>query len=85
MNRQNNASGAACFLARLGNWRMLSDRELEVCRVIGQGVKTQEIAARLYLSIKTIETYRVRIREKLELKGGVELARCAVQWVLERV
>ncbi len=61
----------------------LSDRELEVFRQIGQGAKTQEIAAQLHLSIKTVETYRDRIREKLDLKDGTELARCATQWVLE--
>ena len=62
----------------------LSDRELEVFRLIGQGVKTHEIAAQLHLSVKTVETYRDRIREKLDLKDGTELARCAVQWVLEK-
>jgi DNA-binding NarL/FixJ family response regulator len=61
----------------------LSDRELEVFRLIGQGVKTQDVAAQLHLSIKTVETYRDRIREKLDLKDGAELARCALQWVLE--
>jgi DNA-binding NarL/FixJ family response regulator len=61
----------------------LSDRELEVFRLIGQGVKTQEVAAQLHLSVKTVETYRDRIREKLDLSDGAELARCAVQWVLE--
>jgi DNA-binding NarL/FixJ family response regulator len=61
----------------------LSDRELDVFRLIGQGLKTQNIAAQLHLSIKTVETYRDRMREKLDLKDGSELARCAVQWVLE--
>jgi DNA-binding NarL/FixJ family response regulator len=61
----------------------LSDRELEVFRLIGQGVKTQEIAAQLYLSPRTVETYRDRIREKLDLADGSELARCAFQWVIE--
>lgn len=61
----------------------LSDRELDVFRLIGQGLKTAEIAARLHLSIKTVETYRDRIREKLGLSDGAELSRCAVQWVLE--
>jgi DNA-binding NarL/FixJ family response regulator len=62
---------------------MLSDRELEVFRLIGQGLKTQEIAAQLHLSVKTVETYRDRIREKLGLAGGTELARSALQWMLE--
>jgi DNA-binding NarL/FixJ family response regulator len=61
----------------------LSDRELEVLRLIGQGVKTHQIATQLHLSVKTVETYRDRIREKLDLRDGAELARCAVQWVLE--
>jgi DNA-binding NarL/FixJ family response regulator len=61
----------------------LSDRELEVLRSIGQGWKTGEIAAQLHLSIKTIETYRDRIRHKLELKDGTDMARFAMQWVLE--
>lgn len=61
----------------------LANRELEVFRLIGQGVKTAEIAKRLYLSVKTIETYRDRIREKLELSDGTELAHYATQWMLE--
>ena len=61
----------------------LSDRELEVFRLIGEGRKTQEIAAQLHLSVKTVETYRDRIREKLALSDGAELARHALQWVLE--
>jgi DNA-binding NarL/FixJ family response regulator len=54
-----------------------------VFRLIGRGIRTQEIAARLHLSVKTVETYRDRIREKLELKHGTELARFAAQWALE--
>lgn len=61
----------------------LANRELEVFRFIGQGVKTAEIAKRLHLSIKTIETYRDRIREKLELSDGTELAHYATKWMLE--
>lgn len=61
----------------------LANRELEVFRLIGQGVKTVDIAKRLHLSIKTIETYRDRIREKLDLRDGTELTHYAVQWVLE--
>jgi DNA-binding NarL/FixJ family response regulator len=61
----------------------LSDRELEVFRLIGQGVKTQEIAAQMHLSTKTVETYRDRIRTKLNLSTGLELSRYALLWVLE--
>ena len=61
----------------------LSDRELDVFRMIGQGTKTAEIAAKLRLSVKTVETYRDRIRAKLNLGDGAELARRAIQWSLE--
>jgi DNA-binding NarL/FixJ family response regulator len=62
----------------------LSDRELEVLRLIGNGVRTAEIAVQLHLSVKTIETYRDRIRQKLGLTDGADLARYAAQWALER-
>lgn len=61
----------------------LTDRELEVFLLIGQGVKTADIAKRLHLSVKTVETYRDRIRRKLDLNDGVELARYAVLWTQE--
>ncbi len=61
----------------------LADRELEVFRLIGQGMKTAEIADRLHLSIKTIETYRDRIRAKLDLSDGTALAHYATRWMLE--
>lgn len=60
----------------------LSDRELDVFRLIGQGVKTADIAEQLHLSVKTVETYRDRIRQKLELSDGTQLAQYATQWVL---
>lgn len=61
----------------------LADRELEVFRLIGEGVKTAAIAERLHLSVKTVETYRDRIRQKLDLSDGTKLAHYATQWVLE--
>jgi DNA-binding NarL/FixJ family response regulator len=61
----------------------LSDRELDVFRLIGQGLKTKEIASQLHLSTSTVETYRDRIRQKLDVKDGAELARRALQWTLE--
>jgi DNA-binding NarL/FixJ family response regulator len=61
----------------------LADRELEVFRLIGSGVKTAEIAERLHLSVKTVETYRDRIRQKLELADGTKLAHYATRWLLE--
>lgn len=59
----------------------LSDRELEVFRLIGEGRGTREIAESLHLSIKTIETYRAHIKEKLTIRSAAELARAAVNWV----
>jgi DNA-binding NarL/FixJ family response regulator len=61
----------------------LADRELEVLRLVGQGTKTAEIARRLHLSVHTVETYRERIKSKLDLKNGAELSHFATQWVLE--
>ncbi len=58
----------------------LTDRELEVFGLIGQGLSTREIAAKLNLSVKTIGTYRERIKDKFNLKHANELVRMAVQW-----
>jgi DNA-binding NarL/FixJ family response regulator len=54
-----------------------------VFRLIGQGVKTAQIAERLHLGVKTVETYRDRIRQKLDLEDGTKLTHFAPQWVLE--
>lgn len=59
----------------------LSDRELEVFRLIGSGRGTRQIAEQLHLSVKTVETYRAHIKEKLNLTNASELMRAAVQWV----
>jgi DNA-binding NarL/FixJ family response regulator len=59
----------------------LTDRELEVFQFIGKGFGTNEIADKLNLSIKTIGTYRERIKEKLHLKNARELIRHAMLWV----
>ncbi len=61
----------------------LTDRELKVFLLIGEGVKTAEIARRLHLSVKTVETYRDRIRQKLDLEDGTRLAHFATRWALE--
>jgi len=58
----------------------LADRELQVFKMIGRGFSSREIAERLFLSIKTIGTYRERIKEKLNLKHANELVRCAVHF-----
>lgn len=62
----------------------LSNRELEVFEMIGKGLATKQIAARLGLSPKTIETYREHIKQKMNLSNATELTRNAVQWVLEQ-
>lgn len=61
----------------------LSDRELEVFRLIGEGFSTTEIAGRLFLSPKTVETHREHIKQKLNLTQKGELLRRAVQWRAE--
>jgi len=59
----------------------LSDRELEVVQLIGEGKTTREIAASLNVSVKTIESHRANIREKLNLKNAPALVQFCVQWV----
>ncbi|MEL6614160.1 MAG: response regulator transcription factor [Bacteroidota bacterium] len=60
---------------------VLSDRELEVFEMTGRGVPSREIAERLHLSVKTVESYRARIKTKLGLANGTELMKHAVAWV----
>lgn len=60
---------------------ILSDRELEVFELIGNGSTTREIAERMHVSIKTVESYRTRIKTKLDISTGNELIKQAVQWV----
>lgn len=57
----------------------LSDRELEVFRFIGEGCSTRQIAEKLHLSIKTVETYQAHIKDKLSLRSGRELVQYAIQ------
>jgi len=59
----------------------LSDRELQVFRLIGQGRSTRQIAETLHLSIKTIESHREHIKQKLSIRSAAELAQRATQWV----
>jgi len=60
---------------------VLSDRELEVFELTGRGLGTRDIAERLHLSVKTVESYRARIKNKLALSTAPELIQHAVQWV----
>lgn len=60
---------------------LLSDRELEVFELTGKGNNTRTIAEQLHLSVKTIESYRARIKTKLNLDNATELMVHAVKWV----
>ncbi len=62
----------------------LSNRELQVFEMIGDGLATKKIAVKLHLSRKTIEAHREKIKAKLGLSNSAELNRRAVQWTLER-
>lgn len=64
-----------------GQLENLTDRELEVFEAIGRGMSTATIAARLNVSIKTIETYRSNIKTKLDLKDAADLIRHAATWI----
>jgi DNA-binding NarL/FixJ family response regulator len=59
----------------------LSDRELEVFQLIGDGFSTRQIAAKLHLSVKTIDSYREHLKLKLGLETGADLVRHAIQWM----
>jgi DNA-binding NarL/FixJ family response regulator len=60
----------------------LSDRELEVFRLIGAGHGTRQIADELHVSTKTVESYQAHIKEKLALRNARELVQYAVEWSL---
>ena len=62
----------------------LSDREIEVFRMLGQGKETKQIAQELNLTIATINSYRARIKEKLGLNSPTELLHKAIYWVQEQ-
>jgi DNA-binding NarL/FixJ family response regulator len=64
--------------------KRLSDREFEVFEMIGRGMAMREIAKALHLSVKTIETHRTHIKEKLNIPTALELIRHATQWVTGR-
>lgn len=62
---------------------LLSDRELEVFELTGKGNSTRDIAEKLHLSVKTVESYRARIKAKLNMQNSTELMVQAVKWVEE--
>jgi DNA-binding NarL/FixJ family response regulator len=59
---------------------LLADRELQVFELTGRGLNTRQIAARLHLGAKTVETYRARIREKLNVRDPDDLLSLAISW-----
>lgn len=61
----------------------LSNRELEVYELIGQGMTTRQIAEKLHLSPKTIETHREHIKAKLHIENNNQLVHFATQWQME--
>jgi len=60
---------------------LLSDREMEVFQLIGQGFATRQIADQLHVSVKTVEAYRANIKEKLNLRNATELMKHAIHWI----
>jgi DNA-binding NarL/FixJ family response regulator len=81
MNRVLHRGGAAGG-ASVSPETQLSTRELQIFTLIGQGETTQKIARQLYLAPSTVETYRERIKNKLNLANGAELTRKAILWTL---
>jgi DNA-binding NarL/FixJ family response regulator len=61
----------------------LSDRELEVVSLIGHGLLTREIAVRLHVSVKTVETHRAHIKTKVHVQNATQLVQYCVRWVEE--
>ena len=64
---------------------VLTNRELEIFELIGRGVTTQQIAGKLLLSPRTVETHRKNIKRKLNLANGAQLSRAAFQWIHENL
>ena len=63
----------------------LTDRELQVFELTGQGFNTREIARQLHIDMKTVETYRLRIKEKLKLETSSDLLKLAIRWKQDRL
>jgi DNA-binding NarL/FixJ family response regulator len=74
--------GASSTAARHSPVDDLSDRELEVLRLMGDGHATRQIAEELHLSVKTVESYQAHLKEKLSLKNLRELVQYAIQWAI---
>lgn len=68
-----------------GSVRSLTDRELEVFQLVGEGLTNIHIAENMKLSVKTVETYKAHIKRKLGLSNGTELVERAVRWNIGRL
>ncbi len=69
---------------RAASVEKLTDRELHVLQLLGVGISTRKIAEQLHLSIKTVETYREHLKQKLGLSNSTELVHYATHWVEQR-
>ena len=80
------ASTSAPHLTEVNGFQIsrLSERELQVFEMIGLGHSTQQISEMLHIDVSTVETYRSRIKEKLELNTGPELLQTAIRWSLSK-
>ncbi len=63
---------------------LLAERELEVFEMMGKGLSTREIAQQLHIDTKTVDTYRGRIKQKLDLDSSSALLKLAIEWNRER-
>jgi DNA-binding NarL/FixJ family response regulator len=73
------AAAAGLLAAGRGSAGALTDRELEVVRLLAEGLSPTEVGARLHLSVKTVSTHKARAQEKLGLSGTAELVRYAIE------
>ena len=78
MDRENNAASGQ-FSEKETRYRTLSEREAQVFRLVALGYRNHEIAEQLFLSVKTVETYKARVRQKLGVRSRVELVRYALE------
>jgi DNA-binding NarL/FixJ family response regulator len=74
------ASKVAHAAPTASKFDLLTDREMQVFQLIGSGQSTRQIAATLHIDVSTVETYRARIKEKLNIESGLELVRHAINW-----
>ena len=83
-----NERTASTVLARLSNRDattgsiddLLAERELQVFELTGQGLKRARFAMQLHIDMKTVDTYRTRIKEKLNLESSSALLKLAIRW-----